>query len=143
MPHAPFASLCRLATPLAAMVITVASGCDRSNESSAPSPQADRRPANIDPATLPIPTEPALAAGYDVWINNCVICHTEGTDGAPRITDTKAWQPRHDKGRAELYDSAITGFDDMPPRGDSPELTDDQLKSAVDYMLFATFGVIE
>ena len=50
------------------------------------------------------------------------------------------WQARVIKNRQLLYAHAINGFfgpDDtmMPERGGNPELTDEQVKLAVDYMV--------
>ena len=49
------------------------------------------------------------------------------------------WEPRLTQPKAVLYDHAINGFfgpDDtmMPERGGNPELTDEQVRAAVDYM---------
>jgi cytochrome c5 len=42
------------------------------------------------------------------------------------------------KGRAELYKNSIEGFSGyfvMPPRGGNPELSNEEVKGAVDYLL--------
>ncbi len=58
------------------------------------------------------------------------------------------WKPRVIKDRAVLYDHAINGFfgpDDtmMPERGGNPELSDEQVKQAVDYMVALAKHYIE
>ena len=50
-------------------------------------------------------------------------------------------QPRLARGRAALHASALGGRMDkdgsgMPPRGGNPRLTDDEVRAAVDYMVW-------
>ena len=81
-----------------------------------------------------------LQAGRTIWINNCKGCHAYGTAGAPVPMDKNDWKTRVLKDRSVLYAHAINGFfgpDDtmMPERGGNPDLSDTQVKLAVDYML--------
>jgi cytochrome c5 len=80
-----------------------------------------------------------LSRGRAVWLANCEGCHGYGIAGAPVPMQPSDWAPRLDKGKAILYEHAISGFfgpDDtmMPERGGNPELSDEQVKAAVDYM---------
>ena len=80
-----------------------------------------------------------LAEGRTVWMDNCEGCHGYGIAGAPVPMKPGDWQPRLAKGKTVLYDHAINGFygpEDtvMPERGGNPELTDEQVMAAVDYM---------
>lgn len=82
----------------------------------------------------------SLKQGRSLWIDNCKGCHAYGTAGAPVPMIASEWAPRVKKERAVLYDHAINGFfgpDDtmMPERGGNPQLTDQQVKLAVDYMI--------
>lgn len=81
-----------------------------------------------------------LIQGRSLWLDNCKGCHAYGTAGAPVPMYPSDWAPRVSKPDATLYDHAINGFfgpDDtmMPERGGNPNLTDEQVKLAVDYML--------
>ncbi len=81
-----------------------------------------------------------LTLGRDLWIENCKGCHAYGIAGAPIPMQANDWASRVIKKRSVLYDHAINGFfgpDDtmMPERGGNPELSDSQVKLAVDYML--------
>lgn len=81
-----------------------------------------------------------LQLGRDLWIENCKGCHAYGTAGAPIPMFANDWKKRVIKDRSVLYKHAINGFfgpDDtmMPERGGNPELTDKQVKLAVDYMV--------
>jgi cytochrome c5 len=61
-------------------------------------------------------------------------------NGAPMFGNKIAWMPRVAQGKDKLYQNAINGLRGMPPRGGNPNLTDDQVKAAVDYMVTASGG---
>lgn len=82
----------------------------------------------------------ALARGRAVWMANCEGCHGYGIAGAPIPMKPTHWQGRVGKDREVLYDHAINGFfgpEDtmMPERGGNPDLTDEEVRAAVDYMV--------
>lgn len=90
----------------------------------------------------PVPEKPELLAGYTIWREDCRNCHTIGRDGAPLIASAEAWAPRLAKGRETLYKHAIEGWlapsmAEMPARGGNKNLSDDEVKLAVDYMIWA------
>ena len=85
-------------------------------------------------------TSPNLEQGRSIWIDNCKGCHAYGTAGAPIPMNPEEWSSRVTKSKQTLYNHAINGFfgeDDtmMPERGGNPELSDRQVKLAVDYMV--------
>ena len=89
---------------------------------------------------LPKPDDATLVKGRAVWSGTCQGCHGLGIAGSPKITDKSAWAPRIAKGRETLHEHALNGFfgEDgamMPERGGNSELTDDQVKAAVDFMV--------
>jgi cytochrome c5 len=65
--------------------------------------------------------------------------HAAGVAGAPKPGDKADWGPRIAKGKDLLYKHALEGFTGekgmMPARGGSTTLSDDDVKSAVDYMV--------
>ena len=73
------------------------------------------------------------ADGEAIFEDNCAGCHDGG--GAPQIGDNDAWQPRIDEGMVELYANAIDGVGGMPAKGGNADLTDDEVKAAVDYIV--------
>jgi cytochrome c5 len=77
----------------------------------------------------------STAAGEKIYQQVCAACHDSGAAGAPMLTDASAWKTRIAKGEQTLYKHAIHGFGAMPPKGGNPQLSDDQVKAAVDYML--------
>ena len=65
----------------------------------------------------------------------CAGCHAAGIIGAPKPGDAEAWKPRLAKGRDALVKSAIAGTPrGMPPKGGRDDLSEAQIRSAIDYM---------
>jgi len=119
-------------------------GCGGGPEEPAATPPPVTKPAK--PATPDLPTPPSIALqqGKETFELACITCHTKGRDEAPIVFDATAWSPRITQGTDTLYDHAINGgfFTSehsefgMPARGGKKNLTDDQVKSAVDYILY-------
>lgn len=67
----------------------------------------------------------------------CSNCHGAGLMGAPQIGDAGAWQARLKTAGSidQLVESAEHGKGNMPPRGGMSNLSDDDLKAAIAYML--------
>ena len=77
-------------------------------------------------------------AGKSVYEKACVACHATGVAGAPKFGNAQDWQPRAARGAAALYKVALEGnTKGMPPRGGRSDLSDAEVKAAVDYMLAA------
>ncbi|MDH3639643.1 MAG: c-type cytochrome [Gammaproteobacteria bacterium] len=81
----------------------------------------------------------AMADGKAVYEAGCVACHAEAVAGAPKFGDAAAWKDRIARGNDALYENAIKGYTGsagmMPPKGGFAHLSDDEVKSAVDYMV--------
>ena len=80
-----------------------------------------------------------VMTGPQVYNAACIVCHQPGaTTGAPTINDAAAWAPRIAQGKDTLYTHALTGFQGtkgfMPPKGARVDLSDDEIKAAVDYI---------
>jgi len=73
--------------------------------------------------------------GEEVYNSVCMACHATGVSNAPKLGDQAAWQERYAKGQETLMNSVINGFNAMPPRGGNPDLSDEELQRAIDYML--------
>ena len=84
----------------------------------------------------------AGATGEETYNSCCVACHGTGVAGAPRVGDKAAWTDRIAQGESVLYENAIKGFQGasgvMPAKGGLTNLTDEQVKSAVDFMISAS-----
>ena len=83
-----------------------------------------------------------LKEGQKVFAKVCKHCHLE-SDYAPELSDKKEWNRRFErikKSKDVFYTRAIDGFGDMSPKGGprGKELTKDQVRAAVDYILAVT-----
>ena len=77
---------------------------------------------------------PRERTGEQVVKAQCVTCHGEGKNGAPKIGDKAAWIDRARLGFDGVVRSAIQGHGGMPARGGMANLTDAEMKAAVSYM---------
>lgn len=93
----------------------------------------------MSPVALLVMSSVAAADGKAVYNDFCTSCHAAGIAGAPKIGDKDAWAQRIAKGTDVLYKNSVNGFQGdagyMPAKGGNPDLTDAQVKSAVDYMI--------
>jgi cytochrome c5 len=87
------------------------------------------------------PADPVatVLSGPQVYNEACNICHGAGIGGAPIISDPSLWTTRIGQGNDTLYQHALEGytgeFGYMPPKGARMDLSDDDVKGAVDYMI--------
>lgn len=73
--------------------------------------------------------------GATIYNTVCTACHAGGVAGAPKTGDKTAWAPRIATGSAAMLKNATNGLNAMPPRGGAADLTDAELKAAVDYLV--------
>ena len=74
-------------------------------------------------------------SGKDIYASACFACHGTGAAGAPVLGNKEAWSARIAQGKATLYKHALNGFNGMPAKGGRADLSDDAIKSVVDYMV--------
>lgn len=79
--------------------------------------------------------KPSIMTGEDVYNKYCVVCHSVGVAGAPKLQDKATWSSRQSKGIDGLLKTAIKGVNAMPPKGTCMTCSDDELKAAITYML--------
>ena len=109
-------------------------------------------PAAVVAAAAPAAPAPAIAAaaapapaaaidGKQVYESACFACHMAAIAGAPKFADADAWAPRIAKGVDTLYANSINGYQGeagiMPAKGGRADLSDAQVRAAVDYMVEA------
>jgi cytochrome c5 len=79
-------------------------------------------------------------AGKRTFDRVCSACHLNDLSEAPQLKQPAMWTARVAKGRDALYHSALNGFtgasgEEMPPRGGHPELSDAEVRAAVDFIV--------
>ena len=72
--------------------------------------------------------------GEEVVNLACAKCHATGERGAPKIGDSAAWTPRVAKGLATVTQAALKGHGGMPARAGMADLSDVEIKRAIEYM---------
>lgn len=65
----------------------------------------------------------------------CGACHNSGAAGAPKTGDKAAWGPRIAQGNEALYAAALNGKGAMPPKGGASDLSEAEIKAAVDFLV--------
>ena len=89
--------------------------------------------------------EPVAAAsdsvvdGEAAYLEYCAGCHETGMFNAPVVGDAAYWEGRSTMWQAVLMEHAREGYYDMPARGSRPDLSDESVNAAVEYMLSVTF----
>ena len=77
-------------------------------------------------------------SGEEVYNTKCQVCHTPGLNGAPKYASLEDWAPRIERGIDDLVMVAITGKGGMPARGACMDCSDNEIKSAVQYIIDST-----
>ncbi|MGO8912520.1 MAG: c-type cytochrome [Bradyrhizobium sp.] len=77
-------------------------------------------------------TAPAFADGQAVYNANCAMCHN---NMAPKAGDKDAWAARIKQGTDAMVASVIKGKGAMPARGGHANLSDADIKAAVEYIV--------
>ena len=79
-------------------------------------------------------TELAPADGEKIYQSVCMACHAAGVAGAPVAGSDAMAERLAAKGADGLFQSAINGLNVMPPRGGRPDLTDEDIRAAIEFM---------
>ncbi|MFZ0791004.1 MAG: c-type cytochrome [Chromatiaceae bacterium] len=116
-------------TGLALLGLTILAGCGERGE--------------VTLSELPRFDDGYLSAGRSIWMNTCRNCHLMGVNHILGVAHSDQWDQRLAKGREALYQSVILGMTGpggavlMPPRGGDLQLSDADVRAAVDYNLAA------
>ena len=97
-------------------------------------------PGEVTVDRLPMPADPDMRRGRNIWQANCQYCHGTGFQGAPKITDRRGWAPRLVGGVTKLFQRAKDGYvgptgAEMPPKGGATALSDEEVRLALVYMI--------
>ena len=79
-----------------------------------------------------------VSLGKDVYERVCSACHDHGVAGAIKITDKATWRSHIHHGVDHMVESVIKGKGAMPARGGDPNLTDEEIESAVHHIIQQT-----
>jgi len=83
----------------------------------------------------------AVMSGEETYKMTCSACHGTGAGGAPKFGSLKDWGPRIKQGLPVLKQHALGGLTGeagvMPPKGGRPDLPDESVANAVEYMVKA------
>ena len=85
--------------------------------------------------------KPAIAetagprSGEDIYKASCSACHATDAIGAPMLGNAAAWKDRIAKGEQALIDSAVNGFNAMPPMGTCATCSSEDIANTVKYMV--------
>ena len=129
------------AAPTTAAPATPAASSSAPTTAAAPAPTNVASASSVPSAPAPSATQAASAGGSaegkSVYDQTCHVCHGTGLAGSPKFGDKAAWAPRIATGMPALYNAALHGLNAMPPKGGNAQLTDAQVKAAVNYMVSA------
>lgn len=79
--------------------------------------------------------EMKASAESKIYEASCSACHANKAIGAPVLGDKEAWDEVVDKGVDAVYSNGLNGINAMPPKGGAMDLSDDEFKKVVDYMI--------
>jgi cytochrome c len=77
----------------------------------------------------------SIAPGQEDYEKSCAVCHGNDKMGAPDVGNKEAWNKVLEKGMDKVLENAIKGTGAMPPKGGNADLTDEQIKKIVEYMI--------
>lgn len=95
-------------------------------------------------AKASVAVEKKPLTGEEVYNTVCTACHGLGVAGAPKFGDKAAWEARIAQGADTLVKHAIEGYQGkagvMPAKGGNADLSDAEVKAAIEYMVAAAKG---
>jgi cytochrome c len=77
----------------------------------------------------------AVSEAEKLYEKSCAVCHKTDAMGAPAVGDKGIWVDVVAKGIDKVNHNAINGLGGMPPKGGAMNLSDDQVKDIVKFMV--------
>ena len=93
------------------------------------------QPLSVERSLPKVENTASAKPGQVTYEANCSACHANAAIGAPVVGDKSAWENVLTKGIDKVYHNGINGINGMPPKGGNMDLTDDQMKEVIDYMI--------
>ncbi len=85
---------------------------------------------------LPVETGAAVKSEAEkMYDSYCAVCHKTDAMGAPAVGNHDAWATVMKQGIEKVNSNAINGMGGMPPKGGAMDLTDQQVKDIVKFMV--------
>ena len=94
---------------------------------------AEAAAAAAEAVTAQVAFDGSLDGGM-IYDQVCAACHTSGAAGAPMLVAAD-WGERLAQGEDVLVEHAINGIGTMPAKGGRMDLSDEQVRASVQYML--------
>lgn len=79
-----------------------------------------------------------ISKAEKMYNDSCKLCHATDNMGAPAVGDADVWHSLMEKGKDKILANAINGLGGMPPKGGNMDLSDEDMKSIVDFMIDAS-----
>lgn len=138
-------TLLQRTAPVGEVVTTAKTGDSQAPDTGQQEALPLEAPAGAPAGTVePVMAEQAgvMPDGEAIYNQLCIACHAVQGIGAPIVGDIEQWAPRIAQGRETLYERAINGYTGpegymMPARGGG-QLSDEEVKAAVDYMVVSS-----
>lgn len=93
------------------------------------------QPLSVERSLPKVESTDSVKPGQATYEVSCSACHDNAAIGAPLLGDKKAWETVLSQGIDKVYHNGINGINAMPPKGGNMDLTDDQMKEVIDYMI--------
>lgn len=93
------------------------------------------QPLSVERSLPKVENTASTKPGQVTYEASCSACHANAAIGAPVVGDKAAWGNVLTKGIDKVYHNGINGINGMPPKGGNMDLTDDQMKEVIDYMI--------
>lgn len=93
------------------------------------------QPLSVERSLPKLENTASTKPGQVTYEASCSACHANAAIGAPVVGDKAAWENVLTKGIDKVYHNGINGINGMPPKGGNMDLTDDQMKEVIDYMI--------
>ena len=93
------------------------------------------QPLSVERSLPKVENTASTKPGQVTYEASCSACHANAAIGAPVVGDKAAWENVLTKGIDKVYHNGINGINGMPPKGGNMDLTDDQMKEVIDYMI--------
>ena len=76
-----------------------------------------------------------ISKAEKMYNDSCKLCHATDNMGAPAVGDADKWASLTENGSDKVLRNAINGVGGMPAKGGNMDLTDEEVKTIVEFMI--------